>query len=762
MYRSIARIALDVPVDSLFDFDAPGITRADIGRLAVIPFGKRRTVGVILDMAEDSAVPAQKLRAVDHVILSAPALSKKDLALFRFCADYYHHPLGQVILNAVPTQFRSSRPFRLIPMAHYQFTAIGCALTADDLPKRAVTQRRIFDRLLAGPTAEGVLTDELPRARLALLALMGRGWIERVAPHLAASHEISLPPYALNEEQRNAVGEVEKALGSYRPFLLSGVTGSGKTEVYLSVIERVLARGEQALVLVPEINLTPQLEMVFRKRFPAVRLVSLHSHLARMPRLLGWLDAQSGRAQIVLGTRLAVFTPLPKLGLIVVDEEQDPSFKQQEGLRYSARDVAVYRARLAQCPVVLGSATPSLESWHNTQLSTQLSTQTSVHSSTQGHTGDRARARTGESQATLTRYTLLYLSRRAVPGAAMPSVKLIDTGKEPCREGVTDSLLSALKLRLERSEQSLLFINRRGFSPALVCQQCAWMPECPHCAARLIFHKSDGRMRCHHCGYQSRIPPHCGSCGSAALVPAGQGTQRIESFIEQSFPGVRIARVDRDSTRARGAAQRIFDTARRGEIDILVGTQMLAKGHDFPNLTLVGVLNADAAMFSADFRAPERLFAQLVQVAGRAGRAERPGEVLVQTAFPSHPIYAAAQKQDYARFAQLQLEQRRLCAMPPFSYLALLRVEAKAAGHALRFAHQALEMGRALKTVQVTLFDAVPAPLARKAGWERAQVLVQSKARTALQRFVTTWQPMLQQTAPRNLRWLIDIDPLEV
>ncbi len=762
MHRSIARIALDVPVDSLFDFDAPGITRADIGRLAVIPFGKRRTVGVILDMAEDSAVPAEKLRAVDHVVLSAPALSKKDLALFRFCADYYHHPLGQVILNALPTQFRSSRPFRLTPMAHYQLTAMGCALTADDLPKRALTQRRVFDRLLAGPTAESVLTDDLPRARTALQALMGRGWIERVAPRLAASHEISLPPYALNEAQRNAVGKVEKALGSYRPFLLSGVTGSGKTEVYLSVIERVLTRGEQALVLVPEINLTPQLEMVFRKRFPAVRLVSLHSHLARMPRLLGWLDAQSGRAQIVLGTRLAVFTPLPKLGLIVVDEEQDPSFKQQEGLRYSARDVAVYRARLAECPVVLGSATPSLESWHNTQLSTQLSTQMSVQSSTQTRTGDHTRASTRESQANLTRYTLLYLSQRAVPGAAMPAVKLIDTGKEPCREGVTGSLLSALKLRLERSEQSLLFINRRGYSPALVCQQCAWMPECPHCAARLIFHKSDGRMRCHHCGYQSRIPPHCGSCGSAALVPAGQGTQRIESLIEQSFPGVRIARVDRDSTRARGAAQRIFDIARRGEIDILVGTQMLAKGHDFPNLTLVGVLNADAAMFSADFRAPERLFAQLVQVAGRAGRADRPGEVLVQTAFPGHPIYAAAQKQDYARFAQLQLEERRLSAMPPFSYLALLRVEARTAGHALRFADQALEMGRALQTVQVTLLDAVPAPLERKAGWERAQVLVQSKSRTALQRFVTTWQPLLQQTAPRNLRWLIDIDPLEV
>ncbi len=734
-HQSIARIALDIPVDTLFDFAAPGITHADIGRLAVIPFGKRRTVGVIVDVVGSSAVPSNKLRAIESLVSSAPALSAKDMALYRFCAEYYHHPLGCVILNTLPTQFRSARPFRL-PVSHqWQLSATGKALTHNDIPKRAVTQQRIIERLRAGPSAESALAAELPRALAALKALLQRGWVERAT--LAANVQCNLapPPYALNAAQQIAVTQVVQKLGEYHPFLLSGITGSGKTEVYLSIIEQTLARGLQALVLVPEINLTPQLEMLFRARFPAVRLVSLHSSLARVPRLLGWLDAHSGQAQIVLGTRLALFTPLPKLGLIVVDEEHDASFKQQEGLRYSARDMAVYRARLANCPVVLGSATPSLESWFNA---------------------------TSDLQA---RYTLLQLAQRAVPSAVLPAIKLIDTSKEPCHEGVTGNLLSALKTRLERGEQSLLFINRRGFSPALVCRQCAWMPQCPHCSARLILHKREARLRCHHCGHQTRIPAHCTSCGSADLAPAGQGTQRIESLIAETFPGARIARVDRDSTRVRGSAEDIFNAARSGKLDILVGTQMLAKGHDFPNLTLVGILNADAAMFSADFRAPERLFAQLLQVAGRAGRAGLPGEVLLQTDFPGHPIYAAAQKQDYAQFAQLQLAQRRQSGMPPFTYLALLRVEGKSPGSALRFAQQALEMGRALEgatTGAVTLFDAVPAPLEKKAGWERAQVLVQSASRSELQRFVSAWQPVLHAQAVRTLRWLIDVDPLEV
>jgi primosomal protein N' (replication factor Y) (superfamily II helicase) len=731
--RSIARLALDVPVDSLFDFLAPGVTSEDVGRLALVPFGKRRCVGVILEVTNTSAVVEEKLRAIERVMLDVPALSPTDLALFRFCAEYYHHPIGQVVLSALPPALRAAKRSRLPGESWFRLTPAGRGLPAVDLAKRPLAQRRVFERLKMGSLAEGELVAGLPRAGDALRRLIERGWIEHTAPPTRGFARPSALPYKLSAEQREAVAQIRDALGRYQPFLLHGVTASGKTEVYLHAVEHALALGRQVLVLVPEINLTPQLEHLFAARFPDAHIVSLHSQLAQTPRLRAWLDAQTLRAHVVLGTRLALFAPLPKLGLIVVDEEQDPSFKQQEGLRYSARDMAVYRGKLADCPVVLVSATPSLESWyHSIQAPRQPS-----------------------------RYVPLLLSRRASALAVMPTMRLVDESQEQCIEGISKSLLDQLAIRLERGEQSLLFINRRGFSPALLCQQCAWMPECPHCSARLVFHKTDARLRCHHCGHQTRVPSHCGSCGSFDLAPAGQGTQRIESFVERQFATARVARVDRDSTRARGSAHRLFESARRGEIDILIGTQLLAKGHDFANLTLVGVLNADAAMFSADFRAPERLFAQLVQVAGRAGRAERAGEVLVQTRFPGHALYASVLTQDFARFASLQLEERRLSGMPPFSYLALLRVEAKTAGLAQRFAAQAQELGRRLMA-GVSLFDAVPAPLQRKGGWERAQVLAQSKSRAAMRRFLTAWRPLLETTAPRAVRWVIDVDPLEV
>jgi primosomal protein N' (replication factor Y) len=729
--NNIACIALDVPVENGFDFLAPQISANDIGRLAIVPFGKRKAAGIIVDIAESSNVPPGKLRSLERIVYDLPKLSALDLALFRFCSGYYHHPLGQVILNALPVQFRSSRPFRLPLVTYYQLTRAGREQDAAPIG-RALTQRHILERLSGGLLADNVAIAGLSRGKIALQALLEKKCIERVAPGKGVFTAAASPLYALNTGQSDVVARIVAALGHYQPFLLTGITGSGKTEVYLAAMRQVLQKGEQVLVLVPEINLTPQLEAQFRARFPQTRMVSLHSHLARAPRTLGWLEAQSGHAQIVLGTRLAVFTPMPRLGLIVIDEEHDASYKQQEGLRYSARDVAVYRARLADCPVVLGSATPSLESYFNAE-----------------HSGKGLR------------YTALALTQRAIPSATLPVVRLLDMNRERLHDGLSETLLVALRTRLAKHEQSLLFINRRGYAPALVCRQCAWMPECPHCTAHLVFHKSDARLRCHHCGQQTRVPPHCAKCGSADLAPAGQGTQRIMELIAAHFPDSRIARVDRDSLRARGAAQRIFDAAHKGEIDILIGTQMLAKGHDFPKLTLVGVLNADAAMFSADFRAPERLFSQLVQVAGRAGRAGLKGEVLVQTSFPAHPLYAAVQEQDFTRFARLQLEERRLSGMPPFSHLALLRVEARAAGQALKFAGAALELGKA-HAAGVALYDAVPAPLEKKGGWERAQVLVQSRSRTALQRFIGDWRPQIAAAAPRSTRWIIDVDPSEV
>lgn len=735
--QSIARVALDVPLDTLFDFAAPDITAEDIGRLVCVPFGTRRMMGVVLEIADHTDVEPAKLRAVEAVLREVEPLGAGDFALVRFCAGYYHHPLGQVLLNGLPPALRTPRAGKLVLSLQTRYLALteaGASLDVNTLPSNAIAQRRILAALQSGARPENELLASLPRSRPALRALMTKGWVGTTQrPHAAANSASapSLAPFELNCEQQSASSRIIAALGGYQAFLLHGITGSGKTEVYLQSIAATLSAGRQTLVLVPEINLTPQLEQRFRARFPEASIVALHSHMGERERLQAWLTAQSGRAQIVLGTRLAVFAPLPALGLIIVDEEHDASFKQQEGLRYSARDVAVYRARHRGCPIVLGSATPSLESWSNAA---------------------------GNDQS---RYQLLTLAQRAVPEARLPTVQMLDLNREPARDGVAEGLLRQIKERLARGEQSLVFVNRRGYAPALVCQQCAWVPECPHCSARMVFHRADRRLVCHHCGQVGKVPSRCGDCGSVDLAPLGEGTQRVESVLAERFPGARIARIDRDATRAKGVAQRLFDAAGRGDIDILVGTQMLAKGHDFPKLTLVGILNADASMFSADFRAPERLFAQLVQVAGRAGRAGLPGEVWIQTRFPDHPLYAAVQQQDFAAFAEMQLIERRMAALPPASHLALLRVEARKPGEALRFARSAAELA-GVRPQGVTVFDAVPAALERKAGWERAQVMAQARSRTTLQRFIAAWRAAVADAAPRTIRWTLDVDPLDV
>jgi primosomal protein N' (replication factor Y) len=750
--QRIARIALDVPLNTLFDFIATGVDGAEIGRLVRVPFGKRMTMGVIVDVADHSEVDIAKLREVDAVLHEVEPLTEADLAVARFCAEYYHHPLGQTLLNGLPPGLRSPRAdqvVRSLEIRYYGLTAAGHEAAGAQLPMKAVAQRKLLGMLLQGPRDEHELAAQLPRFRPALRALLDKGWIgaaQKPAARDAADTGFAASQFELNAEQRAASVRIVEALGAYQPFLLHGITGSGKTEVYLQSIAAALAAHRQALVLVPEINLTPQLEQRFRARFPAASIVKLHSHMNERERVQAWLTAQAGRAQIVLGTRLAVFVPLPALGLVIVDEEHDPSFKQQEGLRYSARDVAVYRARQRDCPIVLGSATPSLESWSNATASAD------THRAAQG---------TEASKAAQARYRMLALPRRAVPDAVLPAVHLLDLNREPVHEGIADTLLGQIEQRLKRREQSLIFVNRRGYAPALVCQQCAWMPECAHCAARMVFHRADRRLVCHHCGQTAKVPTRCGECGSADLAPLGEGTQRVEAALAAHFPEARIARVDRDATRTKGSAQRLFDAAGRGEVDILVGTQMLAKGHDFPKLTLVGILNADASMFSADFRAPERLFAQLVQVAGRAGRAGLPGEVWIQTRFPGHPLYAAVQEQDYAAFAEMQLAERRVAAMPPASHLVLLRVEARKAGEALRFARSAAELA-AGSARGVTVFDAVPAALERKAGWERAQVMAQSNSRKALQLFIGAWRDAVAKAAPRTIRWTMDVDPLEV
>jgi primosomal protein N' (replication factor Y) (superfamily II helicase) len=595
---------------------------------------------------------------------------------------------------------------------------------APRLPEDWIALMRFLSGYYQRPLGETVIAALPPRLRST-----------KPLPRKVLKHEPAqfgarfVPIHELTAAQSSVVERVSGAFGAY---LLHGVTGSGKTEVYLHLTARTLARGKQALVLVPEISLTPQLEARFRDAFPDAQLAVMHSGLEDIARTGAWLAAARGEAGIVLGTRLAVLAPLPKLGLIVVDEEHDTSFKQQEGLRYSARDAAVYRAKLAGCPVVLGTATPSLESWHN---------------------------------ASLGRYECLELPERASPGAKLPVVRTVDLRADPAEHGFTKALLEGIGVRLAKGEQSLVFINRRGYAPVLACEACGWTAGCRRCSAHMVLHASDGRtnpngsLRCHHCGAEAPIPRACPTCGNVDLKPMGRGTQRVEETLAARFPGARIVRIDRDSARRRAELTRTLEAIRRGEGDILVGTQLLAKGHDFPALTLVGVLNADTALVSTDYRAPERLFAVLAQVSGRAGRRERPGEVLIQTRYPRHPLFTALERHDFSGFAQAQLAERRSAGFPPFVFEAALRAEAPKLPTALGFLKSAAGLVRPPDAVRV--YDPVPHLLTRRANLERAQLLMQSESRPALQEYLKELSEKLFAAAPRQVRWHLDVDPIE-
>jgi primosomal protein N' (replication factor Y) len=593
------------------------------------------------------------------------------------------------------------------------------------------------------------LRDDAPRLPADWIALMrflsayyqrplGETMIGALPPRLRSTKP--LPRKVLKAEPRPAgtrfvtqhtltsaqASAIERVASGFNAYLLHGVTGSGKTEVYLRLVADALQRGLQALVLVPEISLTPQLEARFREAFPDTALALMHSGLEDVARTGAWLAAARGEAGIVLGTRLAVLAPMPKLGLIVVDEEHDASFKQQEGLRYSARDAAVYRAKLVGCPVVLGSATPSLETWHNW---------------------------------TLGRYERLELPERASPGARLPAVRVVDIRLEPPEHGLCRSLLAGIEARLALGEQSLVFINRRGYAPVLACEACGWAAGCGRCTARMVLHAADRRLRCHHCGAEDAIPRACPTCGNVDLKPMGRGTQRVEETLAERFPGARIVRIDRDSARRRAELSRTLEGIRRGEGDILVGTQLLAKGHDFPSLTLVGVLNADTALVSTDYRAPERLFAVLAQVAGRAGRRERTGEVLIQTRYPRHPLFAALERHDFSGFADSQLAERKAAGFPPFVFEAALRAEAPKLDTALAFLREAA--AQCAPADEVRVFDPVPHILTRRADFERAQLVMQSSSRQALQDYLKQMSHRLFEAASRQVRWHIDVDPIE-
>jgi len=667
-------IALDTPLDTCFDYrwtgeaDAP---QPQVGQLALVPFGRRETVGLIVGISDTTEVPADKIKNVIAVRAQLAPLSAEWIALCEFAADYYQRPLGEVAVPGLPKNLRAETTVSL---------------------ERALKKIAKFE-LSHDPAPAG-------------------------AP-------------ALNPAQQQAADAIAQADG-FAPTLLYGVTGSGKTEVYLQAAAQVLAReaDAQILILVPEINLTPQLETNIRARFPGVRVATLHSGLAEGERLVNWLGAHLGHARIILGTRLAILASLPRLKLIIIDEEHDPSYKQQEGLRYSARDLAVWRARQLQIPIVLGSATPSLESWQHVQSR---------------------------------RYRKLELRERASKDAVLPKVRLVDMERDKPGEGLTSSLVSAVKRRLEAGEQSLLFLNRRGYAPVLACDACGWISNCTRCTAFMVLHRPEHRLRCHHCSLEQRIPKSCPTCGNVDLQPLGRGTQRIEEGLQLVFPQARVMRIDADSTRLKGSAQAAFDSVHRGEVDILIGTQMVAKGHDFRNLTLVGVLNPDTALFSHDYRASERLFAQLMQVAGRAGRAgQREGgnasEVLIQTRYPQHPLYAAVMAHDYDSFAGGLLEERQQAGLPPFMYQALLRAEARELDTALDFLKHA---ATCVEHPGITINDPIPMTLTRVANVDRAQLLVESPSRPALQAFLKVWMEALRATKTRA-KWSLEVDPVDI
>lgn len=724
---AVVRVAIDVPLSTLFDYLLSVDSSIEIGQRVVVPFGRKNVIGVVLELAESSDLATERIKSVVQVLDDVPPLPAELLSLLRFCSDYYHYPQGMTVLSALPARLRAQVPVTIKQELSFVFTDEGRALDLESLPKRRVIQHRILRALKNGALSGAQIRALSANAPANLKLMIAQGWVESVAkpPTYQNAHTFNAvhEPTAAQQQVIEAVTQTQR----YRCFLLHGITGSGKTEVYVHLMHHVLQQGKQVLLLVPEINLTPQLENYFRSRFPDTELVSLHSGINDGERLTKWLSAQSGQARIVLGTRLAVFTPMPNLGLILVDEEHDSSFKQQESLRYSARDVAIFRANQRSVPIVLGSATPSLESYYNAQ--------------------------TG-------RYQLLKLTERAAEQAQLPKVRCINTANTPMKEGLSAAMLDALAERLQRKEQSLIFINRRGYAPVLMCTACGWLSNCSNCAGKLVLHLKDRRLRCHHCGHQERVPHACPSCGNTDLQPVGIGTQRIEEALQSYFPEARIMRVDRDSTRNKGSWQRMRKQIQDDEVDILVGTQILAKGHDFPNLTLVGVLNPDSALYSADFRASEKLFAQIAQVAGRAGRADKPGEVLIQTAFPDHPLFRALKAHDYDAWAQILLSEREQAGFPPYVFQVLLRAEGKQESEVYAFLKRAREAAVGL-SFSVEIYGVVAAAMAKRANHFRAQLLVQSVTRKELQQFLRAWRPTLEGLPAQKLRWSLDIDPLE-
>ena len=717
------RIAVNVPLsDGLLTYSHS--EPLPLGARVLVPFRNKTVVGIVweTDIAPD--MDAARILGVQTTFSDEPPLPESWRDLLSFTSRYYHYPTGQAVFAALPQGLKETRAVEMPqPPLFYALNEAGRAQTPP--PSRFNKKAALWDALLSGGMTMAALKQVNAQAAKLIEDWAEQGWIETTE---AAKPVLRSSEFQLNTDQQQASDEIQTTFGSFQPFLLYGITGSGKTEVYFDAMAKVLAQGRQVLFLLPEINLTPQLLKRVEDRFADVPTAVLHSQMAAGKRTQDYLRAMLGQAKLVIGTRLAVFTPMDDVGLIVVDEEHDGSFKQDNELRYHARDLAVWRAKQSGCPVVLGSATPSLESWHKAQSGA---------------------------------YRLLQLTERAHTAAQLPQVDILNVGRLKLDNGFSPQALQLLKQNFEAGGMSLVYLNRRGFAPALFCGDCGHTFGCPNCSAKMVLHQRARQLRCHHCDHREPIPFKCPDCGNQDLTAVGHGTQRVEETLRAFLPKAAVVRVDRDSTAHKNDWADLYRRIADNEIDILVGTQMLAKGHDFARLNLVIVLNADGSLYSADFRAPERLFAELMQVSGRAGRADKPGKVLIQTQLPEHPVFAAVKAQDYAVFAENELNERQMFAMPPFGFQTAVRADAPRVADAMEFLNAAKETLAPLLPESVSQFGAAPMLMVRLAERERAQIFLESTSRQDLHRAVSLWVQVLQQNRDGKIRWSVDVDAQE-
>ena len=717
------RIAVNVPLsDGLLTYSHS--EPLPPGTRVLVPFRNKTVVGIVweTDIAPD--MDTARILSVQTAFVEEKPLPQSWRDLLSFTSRYYHYPTGQAVFAALPQGLKETRAVEMPqPPLFYALNEAGRAQTPP--PARFNKKAALWDALLSGGMTMAGLKQVNAQAAKLIEDWAEQGWIETTE---AAKPVLRSSEFQLNADQQQASDEIQTTFGSFQPFLLYGITGSGKTEVYFDAMAKVLAQGRQVLFLLPEINLTPQLLKRVENRFAGAPTAVLHSQMAAGKRTQDYLRAMLGQAKLVIGTRLAVFTPMDDVGLIVVDEEHDSSFKQDNELRYHARDLAVWRAKQSGCPVVLGSATPSLESWHKAQSGA---------------------------------YRLLQLTERAHTAAQLPQVDILNVGRLKLDNGFSPQALQLLKQNFEAGGMSLVYLNRRGFAPALFCGDCGHTFGCQNCSAKMVLHQRARQLRCHHCDHREPIPFKCPDCGNQDLTAVGHGTQRVEETLRAFLPKATVVRVDRDSTAHKNDWADLYRRIADNEIDILVGTQMLAKGHDFARLNLVIVLNADGSLYSADFRAPERLFAELMQVSGRAGRADKPGKVLIQTQLPEHPVFAAVKAQDYAVFAENELNERQMFAMPPFGFQTAIRADAPRVADAMEFLNAAKETLAPLLPESVSQFGAAPMLMVRLAERERAQIFLESTSRQDLHRAVSLWVQVLQQNRDGKIRWSVDVDVQE-